>query len=469
MANVKELEKTLMNDSVINLKSMEIDYDKLSGRGGSFLIIPLDQGSVFSREQFTEDHKMFQQTAREFGVNRILPVRDELNVLNKKLSLEIFKEMGELGFHGVDVPEEYGGLALDKTTACIIVEALSSGQNASIMVTASAHTGIGMLPIIWYGNEEQKKKYLPKLSSGEWMGCYSLTESGAGSDALSGVSTANLNEEGTHYSLNGQKIYVTNGGWADVAITFASVNGKYTAFILDKDCEGWVVGEEEKKMGIKGSSTVTFFYEDCKVPLENVLGNVGEGGPIAFNVLYVGRYKLGVTTGAGAKYVLNGALDFASERQQFNRSIKEFGMIQKKFAQMVVRSWEADSINYMVTGSIDKSLSLVDKTSENYFDIIQKVIEDHGIEASISRVVGSEALAYVVDEGVQIFGGAGFIEEYPMATMYKHERINRIFEGTNEINRLIIGGTLLKKTILEEIPLRDMIAKRSENWIPSLA
>lgn len=194
MARVKKLEKPLMNDSEINLESMEIDYAKLSGRGGSFLIIPLDQGAVFSREQFTEEHKMFQQTAREFGINRILPVRDELNVLNKNLSLEIFKEMGELGFHGVDVPEEYGGLALDKTTACIIVEALSSGQNASIMVTASAHTGIGMLPIIWYGNEEQKKKYLPKLSSGEWMGCYSLTESGAGSDALSGVSTAKLNE-----------------------------------------------------------------------------------------------------------------------------------------------------------------------------------------------------------------------------------------------------------------------------------
>ncbi len=336
------------------------------------------------------------------------------------------------------------------------------------MVTSSAHTGIGMLPIIWYGNESQKKKYLPKLASGDWMSCYSLTESGAGSDALSGETTAELNDEGTHYILNGQKIFVTNGAWAKVAVTFALVDGKYTAFILDKDCDGWVVGEEEKKLGIKGSSTVTFFYEDCKVPIENVLGKVGEGAPIAFNVLYVGRYKLGVTTSAGAKYVIDAALEYASERQQFNRAIKEFGMLRKKFANMVTRAWEADSINYMITGSIDYTLNPVDKTSENYYEFVQKVIEDHGIEASISKVVGSEALAYNVDEGVQIYGGAGFIEEYPMASIYRDERINRIFEGTNEINRLIIGGTLLKKAILEEIPIRDMIERRDKNWLPEL-
>ena len=455
-------------DDSIDLKSIKIDYLKLIGCGGSFLVTPLGEGHVFSREQFTEEHEMFRKTARDFGINRILPAREDLNVLNKDLSLEIFKEMGELGFLGVDVPEEYGGFALDKTTACIIIEALSSGQNASIMVTASAHTGIAMLPMVWYGNDIQKKKYLPKLASGEWMGCYSLTESGAGSDALAGSATARLNDEGTHYLLNGQKIYVTNGGWADVAVTFASVDGKYTAFILDKECEGWVIGEEEKKLGIKGSSTVTFFYENCKVPVENVLGGVGEGGPIAFNVLYVGRYKLGVTTTAGAKYVIDGALEFANERHQFNRPIKEFGMLQRKFANMIVRTWESDCINYMVTGSIDTVLSSVDKSSDNYYDIVQKVIEDHGIEASISKIVGSEALAYAVDEGVQIMGGAGFIEEYPMATMYRDERINRIFEGTNEINKLIIGGTTLKKAIMEEIPLRDIIFHRSQDWLPSI-
>ncbi len=449
-----------------SIGEIEINYDKLYGRGGAFLITPLDRGKVFSRELFSEDHKMFDQAAREYGETRILKSREDLNTLNKELSLEIFKEMGELGFLGVDVPEEFGGLALDKTTSCIIVEALSSGRNASIMVTASAHTGIAMLPIVWYGSKEQKAKYLPKLASGEWMGCYSLTEPGAGSDALSGSTTAALNDEGTHYVLNGTKIYVTNGAWADIAVTFASVNGKYTAFILDKDCNGWTVGAEEKKMGIKGSSTVTFYYEDCMVPIENVLGKVGEGGPIAFNVLYVGRYKLGVTTAGGAKFVLNGALDYANEREQFDRKIKSFGMIKSKFANIVTRAWEADSINYMITGSIDHKLAGCDKESQDYFNIVQKAIEDHGIEASISKVVGSEALAYAVDEGVQILGGNGFIEEYPMACAYRDERINRIFEGTNEINRLIIGGTFLKKAILEEIPIRDSIELRLKDWIP---
>ncbi|MDP6936984.1 MAG: acyl-CoA dehydrogenase family protein [Candidatus Marinimicrobia bacterium] len=468
MSETEVLEQKPKQTTLTELESFPIDYDKLVGRGGAFLVTSVDEGYVFSREEFTEEHKMFDQTAREYGENRIMPLCEKLNVLNKDLSLEIFREIGELGFLGVDVPEEYGGLALDKTTACIIVDALSSGRNASIMVTASAHTGIAMLPIVWYGNPEQKQKYLPKLASGEWMGSYALTESGAGSDALSGTTTAMLNEEGTHYLLNGTKIFVTNGGWCDVAVTFASVNGKYTAFILDKDCEGWVIGEEEKKMGIKGSSTVTFFLEDCKVPVKNLLGNVGEGGPIAFNVLYVGRYKLGVTTAAGAKFVLDGALEYANEREQFNKTIKNFGMIQRKFANMVTRAWEGDSINYMITGSIDHTLNTVDKSAENYFEIVQKTIEDHGIEASISKVVGSEALAYTVDEGVQIYGGNGFIEEYPMACAYRDERINRIFEGTNEINRLIIGGTLLKKAILEEIPLRDAIASRMENWIPQL-
>ena len=468
MTQVGTMKKDIpLNENNI-IDSLSIDYSKLKGRGGAFLITPIDKGDVFSREQFTEEHKMFEQTAKEFAKNRILPAKDDLNVLNKELSLEIFREMGELGFLGVDVEEKYGGLALDKTTSCIIVDALSAGRNASILVTMSAHTGIAMLPIAWYGNDDQKKKYLSKLASGEWMGCYSLTEPGAGSDALSGTSTAVINEEGTHYILNGQKIYVTNGSWAEVAITFANVNGKYTAFILDKDCEGWVVGEEEKKLGIKGSSTVTFFYEDCKVPVENVLGDVGEGGPIAFNVLYVGRYKLGVTTGSGAKYVIDAALNFSTDRKQFNRPVKDFAMLRRKFANMVTRCWESDSINYMITGSIDYTLKPIDKSSEKYFEIVQKAIEDHGIEASISKIVGSESLAYVVDEGVQIYGGAGFIEEYPMACVYRDERINRIFEGTNEVNRLIIGGTFLKKAILEEIPIRDMIAKRVLNWLPNI-
>jgi len=461
------IKKSEINEELLFPASL-VTTDRVVGRGGAFLVTSVDKGEVFSREQFTEDHQMYESAARDFALNRILPIYKDLNVFNKNLSIEIFKEMGELGFLGVDVPEEFGGLGLDKTTACIVADRLSEGRSASIMVTAQAHTGIASLPIIWYGNKEQKEKYLTKMATGEYMACYSLTEPGAGSDALSGKTTATLSDDGKHYLLNGQKIFVTNGAWADVCVTFANVGGKYTAFILDKDCDGWVVGAEEKKMGIKGSSTTTFFFENCKVPVENVLGKVGQGGPIAFNVLYVGRYKLGVTTAAGSKYTLNAALDYANEREQFSRPISDFGMIQNKFANMIVRSWEADSLNYMTSGSIDAQLKNCDQSADDYFLNVQKAIEDHGIEASICKILGSDALAYNVDEGVQILGGAGFIEEYGMAGMYRDERINRIFEGTNEINRIIVSGYTLKKAIMEEMPLRDLIADRESNWIPEI-
>ena len=446
----------------------EIKYSSFKSRGGAFLVVPSHSGSVFSREDFSDDQKMFVSAAEEFAVKRIRPVSKELNVFNKELSLQIFKEMGELGFTGIDVPEEYGGLELDKTTACIVADVLSKGQSASIMVTFSAHTGIATLPIIWYGNEKQKKKYLPKLASGEWMGCYALTESSAGSVAMGGTTTAKLSDDSKFYILNGQKIYITNGAWSDVCVTFANVNGKYTAFIIDKDCEGYVIGEEEKKLGIKGSSTVTLYFENCKVPIENVLGEVGQGGPIAFNVLYTGRYKLGVTTAAGAKYTLNGALDFANEREQFSRPIANFDMLKKKFANMLTRTWEADNVNYMTSGSIDDGISKLNKDDDDYYVRMQKIIEDHAIEASICKIIGSETLAYVVDEAVQVLGGAGFIEEYGMATIYRDERINRIFEGTNEINRLLIAGTTLKKSILEELPVRDAISIREDDWLSEL-
>ena len=452
-----------------NKKKYEINYDQIKYSGGSFLVAPKGKGDVFSREDFSEDQKMFATAAEEFAVKRVEPVHKELNVFNKDLSLEIFKEMGELGFCGIDVPEKFGGLELDKTTACIVADVLSKGKSASMMVTFSAHTGIGTLPIIWYGNDEQKERYLPKLASGEWMGCYALTEPSAGSDAMGGTAKAELSDDGKFYILNGQKIYITNGGWADVCITFANVNGKYTSFIIDKDCEGYVIGEEEKKMGIKGSSTVTLYFENCKVPVENVLGEVGQGGPIAFNVLYTGRYKLGVTTAAGAKYTINAAYDFAKEREQFSRSITQFDMIKSKFAKMVTRTWEADMVNYMTCGSIDKSIAKLDKSSDDYYVNMQKVIEDHAIEASICKIIGSETLAYVVDESVQVLGGAGFIEEYGVATLYRDERINRIFEGTNEINRLLIAGMTLKKSILEELPIRDAISLRESDWLSEVS
>ncbi|MFQ6611156.1 MAG: acyl-CoA dehydrogenase family protein, partial [Fidelibacterota bacterium] len=357
--------------------------------------------------------------------------------------------------------------ATDKVTSIIVSETLLEGQNASIMVTFADHTGIGTLPIIWYGNDAQKKKYLPKLASGEWIGSFALTEPGAGSDALSGTTSATLNEEGTHYILNGSKIFVTNGSWTEVCNTFAWVDGdKFTAFILDKDCPGWVVGPEENKMGIKGSSTCTFFFENCKVPVENVLGKVGMGSAVAFNVLYVGRYKLGATTMGGAKRAVTLAWEYANERKQFDQSIKEFGMIRRKLARMITRAWEADTVLYMTAGSLDTALENIDKDSPDYYSIVQKTIEDHGIEASICKIVGSEAASSNIDECVQVFGGNGFIEDYPVSAMYRDDRINRIFEGTNEINRLVIGGTLLKKSIIEDLPIREAISNRQKNWIP---
>ena len=459
----------MSSDSMVKDKintKFKVDYSKLQGRGGRFIVSPIGSDSVFTREKFSEDHKMFETAALEFAEKSIFPLREKLESHSREATMDMFKQMGELGFLGVDTPEAYGGLGLDKTTACIVCDILSFGGSVSLMVTMAAHTGIASLPIIWYGNEDQKKKYLPKLASGEWMGCYALTEPSAGSDALSGQMKAHLSDDGKHYILNGQKIYITNGSWSEVCVTFANIDGKYTAFIVDKDCEGWSAGEEEKKMGIKGSSTVTLYFEDCKVPVENMIGKIGQGSAIAFNVLYAGRYKLGVSAAAGAKICTNLSYDFANEREQFSRKISEFGMMKRKMADMVVKSWEADSLNYMTSGSIDESIKDFDKDSDDYFEKVQKVIEDHAIEASICKVLGSEALAYNVDEGVQIHGGAGFIEDYPICAMYRDERINRIFEGTNEINRLLASGTALKKALLEEIPIRDAIMQREENWIP---
>jgi alkylation response protein AidB-like acyl-CoA dehydrogenase len=450
-----------------------LDKDKmftekdLLGKGGKFLVLTALETNIFCREKFSEEQRMIASSAEDFAREQLKPISNKLNnVLDEELTRKIFREVGELGFLGVDVPEKFGGLELDKTTASIVVDCLSGGESASIMVSISAHTGIAMLPIIWYGNDMQKEKYLPKMASGDYIGCFALTEPGAGSDVLAASTKAKLNDEKTHYILNGQKIYITNGSWADVSIVFAMVDNKYTAFIVEKNYEGFIIGAEEKKLGIKGSSTATLFFENCKVPVDNVLGSVGQGGPIAFNVLYPGRYKLGVTTCAGSKYLIKGALDFANDREQFSRSISEFGMIKNKFANMVTKSWESDSINYMTTGAIDEAISKLDKNSNNYYDGVQKIIEDHSIEASISKILGSETLAYNVDEGLQIMGGAGFIEEYPMAGAYRDERINRIFEGTNEINRMIIGGYVLKKSILEEIPIRLCIQDRDEEWLP---
>ncbi len=439
------------------------------GKGGAFLTTPFGVDEIFTREKWSDDQKEFFEAIQTFAKEAVAPHALDLEKLDEELTRDIMKQMGEMGMLGMDVPEEYGGTGLDKTSAALALEAMGVSQSSSVMVTVTDHTGIGLLPILWYGNEEQRKKYIPKMMSGEWMSSYALTEPGAGSDALNGSATAVLNEEGTHYILNGTKQWITNGGWADIGAVFAKVDGdKLTAFILDQETTGWGRGPEEHKLGIKGSSTTTYDLKDCKVPIENVIGGVGKGAAVAFNVLYIGRLKLGAVTMGGAKEAIKTALDYARERHQFAQPLTAFGMMQRKFADMVIRSYEADTITYQSTGSIDAAVESYPTDAPDYYDHLYGVIEDHAIENSTNKIFSSEALWINADDGLQVLGGYGFSEEYPFARLLRDERVNRIFEGTNEINKLIISGIVMKKAILEELPIRDEILQMGDGWTPQV-
>ncbi len=438
-------------------------------KGGKFLVTPITDDQIFTRENFSDDQREFFSMVKDFAESTLAPITDEIDKLDQDLSRKLIGKMGELGMLGVDIPEAFGGLEMDKATASLVGEALTYGKNSSIVVTFSDQTGIAMLPILWYGTSEQKEKYLPRLVSGEWLGSYALTEPGSGSDALAVKTTAVLNGAKTHYVLNGVKQFITNGSWADVGVVFAKVDGnKFTAFILDRNCTGWKRGPEEKKLGIKGSSTSTYILENCQVPVENILGDVGKGAAIAFNVLYVGRYKLGAVTLGGAKAVIKTALQYAQERRQFGQPIANFGMLQRKFADMLVRTYEGDTVVYHTAGSMDEAIGDQAPAEAGYYEHLQKAIEDHAIETSASKVLCSETLWRNVDDGLQILGGYGYSEEYPLAKIYRDERINRIFEGTNEINRLIIAGTVLKNALMESLPIRDEVERVRENWLPKL-
>jgi len=438
-------------------------------KGGAFLTTPFGVDEIFTRERWSDDQKEFFEAIQSFAREVVAPRSADIEKLDEKLSREIMMQMGEMGMLGMDVPEQFGGMGLDKTAAALALEAMGVGESSSVMVTVTDHTGIGLLPILWYGTDAQREKYVPKMMSGEWMSSYALTEPGAGSDALNGIASAKLNPEGTHYILNGVKQYITNGGWADIGVVFAKVDGdQLTAFILDQDVTGWERGPEEHKLGIKGSSTTTYVLKDCKVPLENVLGEVGKGAAVAFNVLYIGRLKLGAVTMGGAKHVVETALKYAQERHQFAQPLTAFGMIQRKFADMVIRCYEADSITYQSTGSIDHAVDQYKSTDPEYYNHLYAVIEDHAIENSTNKIFSSEALWKNADDGLQVFGGYGFSEEYPMARLLRDERVNRIFEGTNEINKLIISGIAMKKAILEELPMREQILELGDEWMFSV-
>ena len=423
--------------------------------GGAFLVEPVIR-PIFTREDFSEEQQEIERMVLQFATERIQPSRDDLATLNQELTMDLMREVGELGLAAIDIPEAYGGMALKKATSALVVEALTTGGSASWMVTFSAHVGIGTLPIVYFGTDEQKEKYLPKLGSVEYLGAYALTEPGSGSDATNLKTTATINDEDSSFTLNGTKMWITNGGWADLYIVFADLEGAgVTAFLVDRTFEGVNPGAEEHKMGIKGSSTVALNLDNVRVPKENLLGEPGGGVPIALNVLNVGRFKLGAADLGGCKLVINQATQYALERIQFGQPIAYFEAIRKKLAEMVARTYMLDAAIYRTVGMMDERITNLDPEDPKYAKRVMRALEEYAIESSITKVLGSETMALAADEGVQIYGGYGFSEEYPMAAAYRDTRIDRIFEGTNEINRMVIYGYFLRKALMEDLPLRD--------------